>query len=287
MLFTTNKNLHPTNISVAGSDGAYVIAHPSGDGPMDMDTSLVFSVKGTEVNLVRIFDIELTSIVCENDNTLICVDGYSGVYILKNGVWRDFPDIGDDIPRVNSLKYLGDRTYGIAGDGIICLFDNQNWVPITTETEDLYLYDLAQKKDGTLVATGEDGFVADLVGSTFDRWELATDVDITSALKMNDGRLLFTGWKSTILVGDRDEITDYTVEETSWAFPNAVAWGGKYLIAATKNVLSLDNQDVSEFSGKETMRLEANGSQLWRQADLQLSRYVDGDWKDVTLVAEL
>ncbi|MBZ9863390.1 hypothetical protein [Mesorhizobium sp. CA12] len=285
MKYQTPGGLYPTCIALHET-GAYVIAHPIGDGPVDADRTLLFSVQNDVATLIRDFGIEITGIAWL-DGSLFAVDGYSGLYRLRDGEWRDLPDVGDPVPRINALRVVGGRLHGLTSEGVICLWQDPAWVEITPNDDDTYLFDLALEGEGKMMATGDNGFLAYVANGAFQTIDVPTNASLTSVFALSRDTILVTGWNATALMGNADQLRQLDVEGRTETLMNTVRWDNRILIAANEEILELKGTTLSVFETTPAIRLTCDGSQLWKQYGRGVDRYENGQWINVPLVANI
>lgn len=287
MIYSTPGGIFPTVITVSSEAEAYVLGHPVADGPVNMDYSVVFRIVGHNCTVVRQFPFEITGIACLGGN-LFAVDLEADVHECRDGVWRHWRGVGQTCRRINALRIVGTALVGVAGDGMLYEWNGELWRPIVTETPDLYLYDIAKSGDGTVYVSGERGFLAILEDSRLRRVETGMNMDISCVLPLDNGSILLTGRKSTILIGTIQELTQVDVGDRQDAFANAVLWQGTPLIATIDGPLLVTGLIATIHSKQPAHRLASGSGKLIAQHDLGVSRLgEDGIWRDVTLVVEI
>lgn len=285
MKYRTPGGLYPTCVALHEA-GAYVIAHPVGDGPVDADRTLLFEVRNDVATLIRDFGIEVTGIAYV-DGSLYAVDGYSGLYRLRNGQWTDLPDVGDPVPRINALRVVSGQLYGLTSEGVICLWQEPAWIEITPNDDDTYLFDVALDGNKKLIATGDNGFLAYVVNGAFQQINVPTNASLTSVSALSKDTILVTGWNATALVGNANQLTQLDVEGRTETLMNAVRWDNKVLIAANEEILELVGTTLSVFDTTLAIRLTSDGKQLWKQYGRGVDRFQNGQWINVPLVADI
>ena len=285
MKYRTPGGLYPTVIALHET-GAYIIAHPIGDGPVDADRTLLFEVQNNVATLIRDFGIEITGIAWL-DGSLFAVDGYSGLYRLRDGQWTDLPDVGDPVPRINALRVVAGQLHGLTSVGVICQWQNTAWVEITPNDDDTYLFDMALDGSGNTMATGLGGFLAYVVNGAFQQIDVPTNEGLTSVFALSKDTILVTGWNATALIGDANQLTQLDVEGRTETLMNTVRWNNKILIAANEEILELSGTTLSVFETTPAIRLTCDGKQLWKQYGRGVDRYENGRWINVPLVADI
>lgn len=285
MKYRTPGGLYPTCIALDDA-GAYIIAHPIGDGPVDADRTLLFEVRNDIATLIRDFGIEVTGIALV-DGSLFAVDGYSGLYRLRDGQWTDLPDVGDPVPRINALRVVSGQLYGLTSEGVICLWQNPAWIEITPSDDDTYLFDLALDGSGRMMATGDNGFLAYVTNGAFQQIDVPTNAGLTSVLALSEDTILVTGWNATALLGNADQLTQLDVGGRTETLMNAVCWDNNILIAANEEILELSGTTLSVFETTPAIRLTCDGKQLWKQYGRGVDRFEGGRWINVPLAVDL
>lgn len=286
MNFNTPGGLFAKGITIFDNNIVFVLCHPVGDGPVNVDQSIIFEISGSEPIPLRVFNIEITGI-CSVGNQLYCVDSDCSVFSYINGNWEDWTDVSDDLSRINGLRVVQGNVHGLAFDGLIYCWEDSAWKAINKETEDLYLYDLAETEDGKLVVSGENGLLAVISGDSFDNYNLPTNNDLSSVLPIRHDKLLVTGWRATALIVGRDEIQIIDTQGRESAFPNAVLWKNHILIAGRTEVLELVDTNMQIFSQTPVSRLAAARDQLWKLSDDGVAHFVSGQWIDIPLSIDL
>ncbi|WP_155921551.1 MULTISPECIES: hypothetical protein [unclassified Mesorhizobium] len=285
MRYRTPGGLYPTCIALQDA-GAYVIAHPIGDGPVDADRTLLFEVRNNVATLIRDFGIEVTGIGCVADS-LFAVDGYSGLYRFRDGQWTDLPDVGDPVPRINALRTVAGKLYGLTSEGVICLWQDPAWVEVTPNDDDTYLFDLALDGSGKMVATGDNGFLAYVVNGAFQQIDVPTNASLTSVFALSKDTMLVTGWNATALIGNADQLTQLNVDGRTETLMNSVRWDNKVLIAAGEEILELNGTTLSVFDSTPAIRLTCDGNQLWKQYGRGVDKFESGRWINIPLIADI
>ena len=167
--------------------------------------SILFKIQSGTAEVLRVFDREIPSMTALADK-LVLVDDDCGVYIFAGGNWSEWTDMDPKLARISNLRTVGNKVYGLCYDGIIYRWDEPNWTQVTDGVPQLYLHDLKEIQQGKLIASGGNGFLAEIVGRGFDRYDIPTNMNSTCILALGGGVLLVTGWEGTALLGQRDEM---------------------------------------------------------------------------------
>jgi len=269
---------------VASPGAAFVLAHPSIAGNVDPVRTLVFSVHDDVATVLRDFEIEITGMALTSAG-LFVVDSDANLHRFFDGNWTDWNGVGDSVPRINALRAVEERVYGLTGEGMVCAWTGTTWNQITPSDDETYLFDLALDARGNLVGTGDSGFVGTIVNGAWERLAIPARANITSVLAVSPTSTLLTGWSATALVGDAIGWTSLAVGRRDATFRNAVAWRRRVLIAADQEILELDGSRLAVFQATPVGRLASDGDVLWKQAGAQISRFDGSGWRPISLRA--
>lgn len=275
--------LEPAAI-VLGAEGAFVLAHPTTRGQVDVDRTLIFAVQSDEAKLLRDFEIEITGIA-HVSGAVFAVDADANLHRFANGTWTDWSEVGDGVPRITTLRAVADRVHGLTCEGVVCEWTGTRWKELTPNDDETYLFDLALDGHGRLMATGDNGFVAFVDQGKWSRLEVPTTANLTSLLVLSPDKLLLTGWSATAFLGDGTRWTEIDAGRRTSTFLNAVAWSNRVLVAGDEEILELDGTRLTLFAETPARRLASDGTALWKHAHDGVAWFDGKRWKPVPLRA--
>lgn len=185
------------------------------------------------------------------------------------------------------MRCLGGRLYGIGDHNLIYLWNGGAWEVLTNEVPGNYLYDLALDDAGRMLVAGQRGLVGEIVGGAIVPYETPVDTDVTCVLPIGTGRFVATGARATILVGDRDDLTEVDTGDRTLSCATAVRYKGEILVSAGREIRRLDGSDAEVWQPTNALGLEERGGHLWKIDSQGAAKLVDGDWLYPELVADI
>ncbi len=216
---------------------------------------------------------------------LFAVDADANLHRFAKGKWTDWNDVGEGVPRINTLRAVGESVYGLTSEGVVCEWTGKKWKELTPNDDETYVFDLALDGRGRLTATGDNGFVAVVEKGEWKRVEVPTHANLTSLLALSPKSVLVTGWSATALVGDGTKWTRLDAGRRTATFMNAVTWSDRVLIAADEEILELEGTKLSVFDKAPARRLASDGAALWKHTSDGIARLDGKGWKPVALRA--
>lgn len=274
---------------VVGSDNgdAFVLCHPEVDGPPNLETSIIFLLSGTNFEFIGVLETEIISMTVLNGE-LFCVNGVQKVYSYSKGQWTEFSNRKLVPWRINDLRVVRNKLFGIGNDGLLFKWEGREWVVLCQEQKGLYLYDVADWGSQGIVVSGENGFLARLEDNVLSQVICPTDTDLTCILPIDAKNLLVTGWQATALITNLEEVNFLDVEPRDLDFLNAVRWQDRILIAASSEILEYRENAIGLFSPLRAALLSTSGNRLWKQDTYGVAFTDDGrNWIDVSLTVDL
>ncbi|MBX3202845.1 MAG: hypothetical protein KF850_27170 [Labilithrix sp.] len=287
MKFASPDGITVSSMSVRPSGQAYLLTHPVAEGgPPEMDTSIIFEADQSAARVLRVFETEITGI-CWSGSRLYVVDADSKVHEHDGSGWSDFAGKRKRTGRINDLRFLGERLYGIGDHNLIYLWNGSAWEALTNEVQGNYLYDLALDDAGRMLVAGQRGLVGEVVAGAIVPYETPVDTDITCVLPIGAGRFVATGARATILVGARDDLTEVDTGDRTLSCATAVPYEGEILVSAGREILRLDGSQAEVWQPTRALRLEERGGHLWKIDARGAAKLFRGEWRYPELVADI
>jgi hypothetical protein len=289
---STPKGLEVTDCALRDDGAAFLLAHPKGPGPIDMDTSVIFEVTSS-ARAIGTFPHEMTGIAVVGD-ALYAVDGDSDLHEYR-GAWRHHAGVGSSALRINRLVETNGQLFGLTGDGVVYCWTGRAWDAETEEVEDLHIHDAAHGFDGKLWVCGHDGLVGKVEKRKIRRCTVRDivrqagrrAVDLTCVLPLASGELVVTGWDATVLAGASDALRAIPVPGPGDTGVNAVRWNERVLIGGATHVFEYAKGKLRSFAATPATRLIAAGDHLWKLAETGAGRFDGSRWEDVHLSVDL
>jgi hypothetical protein len=287
MKFASPDEISVSAMSVRPSGQALLLTHPVVEGsPPDMDMSIIFEADHRGAQMLRVFEKEITGI-CWCEPRLYIVDDDRNVYHYDRSGWLDLVGDRQHTRRINALRCLGGRLFGVGDHNLIYLWNGTQWEVQTNEVLDNYLYDLALDDEGRMLVAGQRGLIGEVVSGTIVRYEAPVNTDLTCVFHIGAGRFVATGWKATVLVGTRDELTVVDTGERKLNCATAVRWNDDILISAGREILRLNGTEAVVWQPVDALRLAESGGHLWKIDYQGAAKFVDGEWLHPELVADI
>lgn len=269
------------------SSQVFALCHPVDDGLPDRTASVVFAFDNGTAEPLRVFETEIVWMAVEKD-ALYCVDRLQKLYRWDETGWTDFENPSLVPYRINRLRTTDGKIYGVADDGMVFLWGDNQWIALTEEIEDLYLFDLMELRAGDTAVCGEEGYFAFLSEAGLRQVDLQTNASLISLLKISEDELLILGRKATALRYSQDQIEVVDASGRDLSFFNGVIWNNKILLSANSEISEVIGNEVATFAERRSGWLMARGEELWCQSDGSCAYTTDGTtWTPVEFNVEL
>ncbi|MEI5677267.1 MULTISPECIES: hypothetical protein [unclassified Mesorhizobium] len=287
MEFATPDTLYSKLVTIVDDGTSFILCHPRDDTGTDPDISILFRARSGTAEVLRVFDREIPSMTALADK-IVLVDDDCGVYIFAAGDWSEWTDMDPKLARISNLRTVRSKVYGLCYDGIIYRWDEPNWTQVTDGIPKLYLHDLKGIGQNGLLASGSGGFLAEVVGRGFDRYDIPTNMNLTCILPLGGAQLLVTGWEGTALLGERDEMqfVDQGARDDI-TFAEAVRWQGRTLVTARDEILELKDNTMVVAWTTRNLGLVTYEEQLWKHSNEGAAYHSSGEWINVPLSVDM